>query len=1635
MAKDAVDGLLGELRAGGEVDSRGRFTLDRAQAREKMQKFQLADARRYVLELVQSAVLRGATAIDFDIDADDMRMTFDGQAFAADELDDVWGSMFADGDDRSLRGLRQLALGLNAALGMGPRRIVVRSGDSELRLVPGHADALTKLEQPIAGTTIHVIKRVKLSLLVGFFQNLGGVLAEEVYIKERCLHARVRVTLDGTLVSQGPTVAGLLAEQRFEAPEMRGAVIVHASDAKPAELRLIKDGVWIDSRALDECGHGLVAIVEGELLRKDASLAKIVADGGLEAVVEAVRSERWGALARLFDGPPGRWASFPRALMGRVRGEVLRFMKLRDIRALPDAAALARQITWIDARWLTRGGQPVRQWSLLDLADAVREGDNGARVLRIATAVFNELAADERVVPLVHEDERKPLSRVLGCRYEVINTELARENVRALARKEFLTRTATPRLPEHGRYAVRVDIAGPGVTGELGLTPEALAGVPRPADATWLVREGCLLAAKKMDWGFAGVDVAIAAMFTPSDDYQDAVRDEVVVTAGLAVLAAVGEALRLAEGYKGPMRRERAARAWLTLVLDEEARASLWEGLGVPRSLHPDEQRVRSALPSGEAIEGDAKYAWVMREPLLEDFDGERRSLEELARRLQRAGHLDALDRSQARVAGLGAEVLWLGRRERSLVEAMFGPTALRSWEEALAARLHEREFRAKPTERLEAASSRVRGPLRLQGLDPEAWSREIDEDGVQGVVAVAFKRDLVMDREALRTARLELRVEERTLVTRVMDLGVGPLVGAVGATGLTAAAGWDDVAGDEALRRVERVVARAAWGLLVELMRRQGAAESTQSRWVTRLVLHRLALEDGVKVEAQQPALLELKLRTLDGGALTLAGVMHVVTRDRRIAWVPGTTPVAALGEPPVLREDAAVIEALTGLLGAEALVGGSGRLAEHQQQRWLEGLPKAVTKLERSRVFTTAPLRGGQPPLVGEIGLSRRRGDGGVLLELCTQGRRVGVVSDALEVSCEAIIADPELPMTAEGNVDTRARRYGLYLKTCRAAAFGLVKELCQRYASLGADDRAAARAVLLGFAGKERERTDGRGGAREAAWEAVRRAPLLTDVWGRSRTLTEMEELARLGPIEVVRAELSAPSGSEGLRQTIVRVDAEAERYLEGVGAIRALDPQWPEIEARLRELAQAPKVRLEELRGATLLDRKATLAGGLQAHLWLPRRPDDAAEVVFARMGREVGRVQPVPGVGCGGLVTGEGLVVGEYGVRLDERQLPSLQKQVCLLVEQAARAVKAGKLGLGHDERERVTQWLIGLGPLLNRGLRDIGKPLKQASDALAELVSPAMRAAAARAAAEKQARKQAERADKKMERTKTERTKVEAQRTKTERTEVERADKKMERTKVEAQRAETERTEAERAETKTERTKVEAQRTKTERTEAERAETKTERTKVEAQRAETKTELTEAEGEAAEELAFTERSAERTKVEAQAFAASSAAEELAFTARSAAAAEELADGQDVDVDVVNELDEGEAAAIERELAPEIKLVAAVRAELEWARARHGSLLERLRLDRLAVGTCAGAGIAGFDGGLVLQQGHPLVARSLARLGAGQGVDAIDMMFLVSAVYTRMNAVAAEIDASDEQAFVARMAENLAVALA
>ena len=1479
--------LLGELRAGGELDSRGRFTLDRAQARIKMQKFQLADPRRYVLELVQAALLRGASEVVFDIDADDMRMRFDGEGFRAEELGELWASIFADGDEPLLRGQRQLALGLNAALGLGPRRITVRSGGHQLVLRPGADEVLTAIEPVVIGTTIHVEQRVRLGLIVDFVRNIGGQLGEELHLRERCAHAPISVVLDGVKIAAGLTVAGALAAHEFATGEMSG-VIALLPGAAPASLRLIKDGVWIDTLPLEACGPGIVAVVTGERLRKDVSLAKIVADEALAQVIGQVRIERWGLMARLVAEPT----------LGRMRAEVLQFLRPRDLRKRPDLAAMAAALRWPEAR---TGGSEPRWVSLAELAataESLRVRDGAARgMLGYALAEYPELAPEGPPIVRVDAETAGQLARIVGSVPVVIDVELTQQSARVVAHKQWLRRPMPASLPEGRDYLVRAPIVGPGLRGQLGIGARAGEAEPEAASTLWLLREGCLLTRIELDWGVPALDVVLEGRFEPNELYDDVVRDLTLVGAVLQVLAALQVPLAgLVEGGARPAVVRGLVKAWLLLVLNGPTRDRLWEALKVPAELRPDLAVVQAVLPSPAQLRaGGGAIDVLLRMPLFDDFDGTQRSLDELARRQAQVGRLDEIDHPVTPDPSLGREIVWLSGSARKILAGLLGGEgAQRSWVPSQAVRRRERKFWSAPSQTITEIEASMQAELQAAGLDPALWSRTLQMEAVEAVIMMAHGS--VPPGVEPRLAQIELRYQGRPLVTRAIDLGIWPIVGVATSTALRPAPAWDDVADEAVVEAIAAALREQAWALTAGLLAHY-REDLARWRWVAVPLLQRLAAPDGELFAARFPGLSALPLlHTLDGKLMSIDAVDAVLQEHRRIEWVPPTTPTVDLAAPPVLRETAPVMTAMRLRFGAECIVDGDERLRQRGRDEHLAGLPAvARVELDASRVWATVSLAGGQPGITGEIGLARERGEGGLSLLLCTQGRQVGVFTlTDVPAPALAILADEALPIDAQGKVDQRSKRFGQHLRRCRRALPGLIVGLCDRFVSLEPEAQASARALLLGYATALLRRVEQGSVTTDSGLEAVRKVPLFGDVWGRSHTLAEIE--ARGASVDAVGSEAEAPDPGLELEQTILRVDAAAEDCLNAAVRVRRLDDRWADELAALRELARAPSVELPDLRKVAWVERQVTVAGGLQGQLWLACAPGEAEALVFTRAGREVGRIALLAAMPCSGVVSGKGLTIGGEGVELDKRQRGSLAKQICGLYESLARQLLAGRIAV--DQRERVLARLVEVDAALAAAnvqqLAELGKPLEQLRAALKGLISPAMR--------------------------------------------------------------------------------------------RERA-----------------------------QPPGPPREARGAEVGGSPAADSSSASNASSVSVASSTSSATASGS--------------PNAIER--TPEQQLLAALRAELAWARARHGTLLDALGLDRLTVGEVRGGGIVVFDGGIVVQRRHPLVTRMLDRLTAGGAIDAIELTFVVSALYSVMNKIAEHIDAVDERAFVARLAESLA----
>lgn len=319
MPVEPMDSLLEELQSDGDFESIGRFTLDPAKAREKLQKFQLVEPHTYPVHLIAAAVASGATRVDLHLDADDLKLDFDGRPFLAEEMENLFASLFSSERHAWLIRLKELAIGINAALVSKPRWIDVESQSGQqgihLRVYPDR-DRLERVRPgPNAGTRIHVRQRMGLKTVMRFLSKRTS--PEEMAIRERCRLCPIPVRLNGEQVSQPLAISTCLV-----LTHLRGGPHELAVEGSEGAMRLEEASpgdysAWV---ALDrESGRGAlhwivngVSHIEGFSARawvitgtmpKDVSQASLVQGEEWQRVVaelQEVRLRQLQALARGF---------------------------------------------------------------------------------------------------------------------------------------------------------------------------------------------------------------------------------------------------------------------------------------------------------------------------------------------------------------------------------------------------------------------------------------------------------------------------------------------------------------------------------------------------------------------------------------------------------------------------------------------------------------------------------------------------------------------------------------------------------------------------------------------------------------------------------------------------------------------------------------------------------------------------------------------------------------------------------------------------------------------------------------------------------------------------------------------------------------------------------------------------------------------------------------------------------------------------------------------------------------------------------------------------------------------------------------------------------------------------------------
>ena len=643
----------------------GRFRLDWERALDKIKDFQLADPHRYVLEVVQAAVAGGATAIEVQIDSDDVILGFDGRQYTDLELERLFDYLFTR--EPELEPLRQLALGVNAALGLKPRFVVVDSGDGQqgfrLRL-SNHADVeVSPLppDQILDGTRVHVRDRISFKVL----SRAMGEAVEADLMRQACCHLPVPLLLGGQDMRQ-PLEPGLAAHS-FDATGIKGELALPQTLNDLPQISVLMNGVQVcllDDDSARRVGLPVQGFVDNPALTRNASHSGIHDNEELKRTVSRLRMEARKLLRA--------WLREVLPLDPQDRQAALREREFSET----EANLLQRA-----SRWLLRASRktdlPPELDALLDLPDMVRLAiKEPPRVsLRPIWEIYREHGqyhACGMVHDLARDDLPPHLLPVLGPMNLLLKVfgkpQPADDVLRQIATREYNRRQRQKNPMEaalpHGVALVKValDDPGRGLCGEVGLCePEAQRTVEaalvnlalrhgevdqgdggsdrKPVVHVTFLQQGVLLGQRRLTApGFWGVAILDSPDFEPNQTWDNLLPNAAFKSVHGALVQAVPGLLRqLQEAFSllPPPPSLLAAGSWEAAASDKSHRF-FSPGLSWPTdvSSRRGRQHADRLLATHQRLDREAApwlYAW----PLFFSLQGEALTLDQLLARRQ----------------------------------------------------------------------------------------------------------------------------------------------------------------------------------------------------------------------------------------------------------------------------------------------------------------------------------------------------------------------------------------------------------------------------------------------------------------------------------------------------------------------------------------------------------------------------------------------------------------------------------------------------------------------------------------------------------------------------------------------------------------------------------------------------------------------------------------------------------------------------------------------------------------------------------------------------------------------------------------------------------------------------------------
>jgi hypothetical protein len=265
----------------GKVVGQGKFRVDRKKALEKMERFQLEDPHRYVLEWVAAAVSGGASRIDIYNDADDFRISWAGTRLSGEELDTLFDFLWGSAEERHVAVLQHLGLGVLGALGLQPRWVHVDSHDDERDLRLAVTDPLQTRHVPLAtrevdGVRCHVREQLTGTTVREALTAMFQEPAEARLIQGAARWCPVPVWINGKRIPAPPLPDNVI----WSWSPRSGQLWVTVGSGPP--LDLLRHGLMVGHLPLQLGPFHLGGWWRDDALKLNASRSQIVEDEHLQ---------------------------------------------------------------------------------------------------------------------------------------------------------------------------------------------------------------------------------------------------------------------------------------------------------------------------------------------------------------------------------------------------------------------------------------------------------------------------------------------------------------------------------------------------------------------------------------------------------------------------------------------------------------------------------------------------------------------------------------------------------------------------------------------------------------------------------------------------------------------------------------------------------------------------------------------------------------------------------------------------------------------------------------------------------------------------------------------------------------------------------------------------------------------------------------------------------------------------------------------------------------------------------------------------------------------------------------------------------------------------------------------------------